>query len=154
MKKIVALFLIVAGTVFFSIRRQDYLGYVDMESIRRIHAVFEGQNVVFLPNERGYARGKIDGRMRYIDRTSEIFISPLLDEKAIDQWLPDPWSTFPRDARIILIAQKDRLISERETIRKYADRLVLSTRSYLVVDTKAHVSELLSGKNIADLYIR
>lgn len=153
-KRVIALFLIIAGTVFFSVRRQDYLGYVDMESIRGIHSAFEGQNIVFLPNERGYVHGKVHGKMRYIDRTSELFIGPLLGWKAIDQWMPDTWASFPPDARIILIAQKDRLISEPESIRKYADRLVLSTRSYLVIDTKTTMSELFSEKNIADLYIR
>lgn len=154
LKTILAITVIITGTAIFWSKRQDYIGYVDVQSIQSIDSVFNGKNVVFLPQERGYAHGVIVGQKRYIDRTSEVFMNPLLHWKILDQWMVSTWSSGPQDAEIILLVKRDRLLSESAVLKKHGDRLVYTTRTYLLFDTHTTVKQLLAGKSISQLFIR
>jgi hypothetical protein len=80
-------------------------------------------------------------------------MNPLLHWKILDQWMVSTWSSGPQDAEIILLVKRDRLLSESAVLKKHGDRLVYSTRTYLLFDTHTTLKQLLAGKSISQLFI-
>lgn len=149
-KKKVFASLVVASLISFSLFAYDrtkYRNFVpkDVISMKKvIKSIPSGY--YFLFNKRGYRKGKIVGRLRYIDRTNEFILSGLLGitGKSIDQWNIPHLKGLREGSKLAYLVKKD-LLLDQEIFKSENKRLVSLGNDYYLLKTDITLDKVSSS---------
>lgn len=145
-KTIIAAVLVITSSILFFNDKKYSKSFIDTSALQNIKKInWPNPHTVFLSGPRGFRSGSIELRWRYVDRTSDILINTILEDRLLDSWNSKSWDSLPDDAEVFLIANKAHM---PKLIGYKAD---LDTRSYYVVNTNKTLAELKKGDRQANL---
>ncbi len=158
----IGLVVLLVFTSMFSLARDknNFIGAIDMTSIKQIAAWPPLNQYEWLANERGYRQGEVNKKYRFTDRTSEFMMSAMLQQYMVDQWSPKEWLRLSPTKEIILIVRKTALINTAATLQQYHAEILFDTPTYVVIRTHKTVAEMLVGdenknkENVQALFVR
>jgi hypothetical protein len=160
---IATLMAFVISLTFFLRDVTTYRGTVDLRLIKYFQAHPElNEKYIYCFNERGNRNGVVIGKLRYVDRASEMILGSLTDAHMIDQWTVSKWTTTPdkiKNREIVLLVNKAYINPEKNS-RLSTTPIFFTAGDYLALSTKTTLGNLVNSPpedhypNLSALFIR
>lgn len=132
-----------------------YDATIEPDLIEKFQQNPELKQYIYLPNERGYRNGSVEGKLRYIDRTDEYMLRGLLGIFTLDQWNLADRANMPNN-EVILLARKDYLNDIAQS--KDNLKILFETKNYIAFHTGVLVYDIPKVNEaysaLAKLFIR